>query len=271
MPTEIISTIQPLRTAPAAGVRSPRVAVFCPADFAPQRPFLIVLFFHGYETLCACGHRRPFEESLRRHALARQLAESNTNAIIVAPRVALSMREHRQGTPFPTWRSVEEFLGEAGRIARHMLGASPRFTRAYATAPLLLAGFSGGHHALSALSAYPRLVARTKAFAFFDALYDDDRYARDPAGLLERTALVCINRRDYDRYNGPKEANYRRRLSAQGVKAERLTGSIRRGMAIIERIDAADHCMMVADGDCLLRVLTRIEGFRLLKHRAAAG
>lgn len=273
MPNEIVSTIQPLRASPAAGVRKPRVAIFCPARFAPDRPFLIVLFFHGYESLCVSGHRRPFEEALRRHALARQLADSMLNAIVVAPRVALSAREHRRGAPFVTWRGIEGCLREAGVVARSLVGAPSRFTTAFARAPLLLTGFSGGHHALSALAAHPRLMARTKAIAFFDALYDDDLYARDPAGLLERTALICINRRGYDRFNGPKEANYRKRLADAGVTPRRLKGvrSIERGMAIIERIGVPDHCMMVADGDCLLRVMAGIEGFRLLKPHTAAG
>ena len=60
--------------------------------FAADRPFLVVLFFHGFESLCARGYRRPFEEALRRHELSRQLAASNCNAVIVVPRMALSAR-----------------------------------------------------------------------------------------------------------------------------------------------------------------------------------
>lgn len=276
MPNEIISTIKPLKTSPCAGVKRPRVAVFCPARFAADQPFLVVLFFHGYESLCCGGHRRPFEESLRRHELARQLAASNLNVILVAPRIALSAREHRRGAPFPTRRSVEALLREGGAIARRLSGARPGFVTAFMRAPLLLAGFSGGHHALSALTAYPDLMARVKAVAFFDALYDDDRYARDPAGLLRHSALVCVNRRRYDRDNGPKEASYRKRLADAGVKPSRLAAvrSVGRGTAIIERVGESDHCRMLAAGDGLVRVLAKIDGstgFRLLKPRAAAG
>jgi hypothetical protein len=246
------------------------VAVFCPARFAADRPFLIVLFFHGYESLCACGDRRPFEASLRRHALARQLAASQRNAIIIAPRLALSAREHRRGAPFPTRRRVDALLRESGTAARRLLGAPSTFTAAFARAPLLLVGFSGGHHALSALAAYPDLLDRTKAVAFFDALYDDDRYARDPAAVLDRTALVCVNRQRYDRDNGPKEATYRQRLRQAGVQAKRLgtVRSITRGTAIIERVAEPDHCRMLAAADGLARVLAKVDGpggFRLLK------
>lgn len=276
MPNEIISTIKPLKTSPCAGVKRSRVAIFCPASFAADRPFLVVLFFHGYESLCADGHRRPFEESLRRHALARQLAASNRNAIVVAPRIALSAREHRRGAPFRTRRIVEALLGEAGTIARRLLGAPPGFVTAFRRAPLLLAGFSGGHHALSALTGHPDLMRRVKALAFFDALYDDDRYARDPIGLLRHTALICVNRKHYDRDNGPKEATYRKRLVDAGVTPCRLAAvrPIGRGTAILERIGEPDHCMMLAASNGLARVLAQIDGpdgFRLLKHRAAAG
>ncbi|MGE0422136.1 MAG: hypothetical protein AB7O88_07725 [Reyranellaceae bacterium] len=274
MPHEIISTIQPLRVSPSAGVKHPRVAVFCPARFAVDRPFLVVLFFHGFESLCADGHRRPFEESLRRHALARQLDAADRNAIIVAPRVALSPREHGRGPPFTTRRSIDTLLREAAAITRRLLAAPAYFQRSFMRAPLLLAGFSGGHHALSALAGHADLMARTMAVAFFDALYDDDRYARDPASVLAHAALVCVNRRRYDRDNGPKETAYRRRLSAAGIRPGRLAaaGSLGRGTAIIERIADVDHCTMLAASDGLARVLEKTpEGFRLLKPRAAAG
>jgi hypothetical protein len=254
-------------------VRRPRAAVFCPARFAADRPFLVVLFFHGFESLCCDGHRRPFEEALQRHALARQLAASDCNAIIVAPRIALAGREHRRGAPFPTRRSVDALMREAAAITRRLLGVPSTFDKAFMRAPLVLAGFSGGHHALSALAAYPDLMARTKAITFFDALYDDDLYARDPTGLLERTALICVNRRRYDQDNGPKEATYRKRLRQAGVRVRRLDPghSIGRGTAIIDRVDEPDHCKMLAASAGLVRVLGRIKGFRLLKPRAAAG
>jgi transposase len=274
VPHEIISTIQPLKTSLCAGVTSPRVAILCPAAFTADRPFLVVLFFHGFESLCANGHRRPFEESLRRHALARQLVTSTCNAIIVAPRIALSPREHRRGPPFPNRRSIEALLRESATIARRLLGAPATFTAAFRRAPLLLAGFSGGHHALSALTTQSDLMARTKAVAFFDALYDDDHYARDPASVLDHTALICINRRRYDEDNGPKEVNYRERLAAAGIRATRLAAvdSIGRGVAVIERITEPDHCTMLAASNGLARVLAQMpEGFRLLKHRAAVG
>lgn len=188
-------------------MKRPRVAVFCPERFAPERPFLVVLFFHGYESLCAGGNRRPFEESLRRHALARQLAASGLNAILVVPRIALSGREHRRGAPFGTPGRFDRVLREAGALAARLVDAPRGFIHAFARAPLLLTAFSGGHHALSALTMHRQVMARTKAVAFFDALYDDDHYARLPADLLERTALICINRRGYDRDNGPKEAD----------------------------------------------------------------
>lgn len=233
-----------------------------------------MLFFHGFESLCAGGHRRPFEDSLRRHALARQLAESNRNAIIVAPRIALSPREHRRGGPFQAQRSIDALLRESATITRRLLGAPATFTAAFMQAPLLLAGFSGGHHALSALAMRADLMARTKAVAFFDALYDDDHYARDPMSVLKHAALICINRRRYDRDNGPKEANYRKRLAAAGVRPTRLAAaaSIGPGLAIVEQVAAPDHCMMLAASNGLSRILMTMPGsFRLLKPRAAPG
>lgn len=276
MPHEIISTITPLKRSPCAGVKRSRVAIFCPAGFAADRPFLVVLFFHGFESLCADGHRRAFEEALSRHALARQLAQSNRNAIIVAPRIALSAREHRRGAPFKSRRSVDTLLREAATVARRLLGAPATFATAFARSPLLLVGFSGGHHALSALTGNPEVMTRTKAVAFFDALYDDDYYSREPASVLVHTALICINRRRYDQDNGPKEAAYRRRLSEAGVRPQRLAAvrSIGRGTAIIERVAEADHCMMLAASNGLARVMAKVGGpggFRLLKPRAAAG
>jgi hypothetical protein len=251
-------------------VKRSRVAIFCPAGFAADRPFLVVLFFHGFESLCADGHRRPFEESLSRHALARQLALSKRNAIIVAPRIALSPREHQRGAPFENLHGVDSLLRDSARVARRLVDASATFATAFMRAPLVLAAFSGGHHALSALTGHPKVMARTKAVAYFDALYDDDRYARDPASVLEHTALICINRRRYDRDNGPKETNYRKRLLAAGVRPQRLGGirSIGRGTAIIERVAEPDHCMMLAASNGLARIMAMIDssgGFRLLK------
>jgi hypothetical protein len=274
VPQDILSTIQPLGTSACAGVERPRVAVFCPARFAPDRPFLVVLFFHGFESLCCGGHRRSFEESLRRHALARQLAASNRNAILVAPRMPLSAREHRRGPPFRSRHDIDALLRESASITRDLLDAPARFTAAFRRAPLLLAGFSGGHHALSSLTARPEVMARTMAVACFDALYDDDHFSSDPASVLEHATLICINRRDYDRDNGPKEVTFRRRLAAAAIRPRRLAAvdALAPGTAIIERIAEADHCTMLAACDGLARVLAKTpEGFRLLKHRTAAG
>lgn len=250
------------------------MAIFWPEAFTADQPFIVVLFFHGFESLCAAGHRRPFEESLRRHALARQLGAASRNAIIVAPRMPLSAREYRRGPPFPTRRSIDVLQRESAMILRRQLRAPARFTTAFMQAPLLLAGFSGGHYALSCLTARSDVMARTMAVVCFDALYDDDHYAREPASVLDHAALVCINRRGYDRDNGPKEASFRRRLTAAEVRPKRLAAVETLGprLAIIERVPEPDHCTMLSASDGLARILAKTpESFRLLKPRAAPG
>ena len=79
-------------------------------DFDPSRPGVIVVYFHGNQTILA-------RDVVDRQQTVRQLAQSNLNAVMVAPQLAVDAADSSAGN---FWRpgAFAQFLDEAaGKLA----------------------------------------------------------------------------------------------------------------------------------------------------------
>ncbi len=146
-----------------------RSLLYLPAGFDPQRPVLIVLYFHGQGATLE-------RDVMARQAVPRQIAESGQNVALVAPQLAVDAADSSAGN---FWKP--------GHFAAYVDEAAERLMRLYGDraagrqlnlAPVVIVAYSGGY--LSAAYALDRGGAshRVKGTILLDALYgDEDKYA----------------------------------------------------------------------------------------------
>ena len=167
---------------------SDKVAVHMPATFDPKAPFLLCVFLHGLEGDV------PFEDHIRR--AIDQVGTSSANAVLVAPRFG---RGARPGA-FDDSAGFVSFIAEV----QAELAAASVAAPAVASAPIVLAAFSGGWRPLNAvlnglqLPGNP-LADRLAGILLLDSIYGPQSSAEIIAWLKARraqTALLSIYGRD---------------------------------------------------------------------------
>ena len=159
-----------------------RSLLYLPAGFDPQRPVLIVLYFHGQGATLE-------RDVMVRQAVPRQIAESGQNIALVAPQLALDAADSSAGN---FWKP--------GHFAAYVDEAAERLMRLYGDraagrqlnlAPVVVVAYSGGY--LSAAYALDRGGAdhRVKGVILMDALYgDEDKYAAWAAARRRQAFLL---------------------------------------------------------------------------------
>jgi hypothetical protein len=113
-----------------------RALLFIPKGFDARRPGLIVVFLHG--------HRATIDRDVRdRQRVADQIAQSNVNAVLVAPQFAVNASDSSAGKFWESY-GFASFLGEAGaHLAR--LHGDWRTRKTFATLPVVVVAYSGGY------------------------------------------------------------------------------------------------------------------------------
>ena len=131
---------------PALNEAGKDVAYFTvPAAFDPQKPFFLVIFFHGFD--------EPFAEQIERLALASQVASSGANCILVCPRTAIDRATETNPGKLGDEDYFEKFLGALPpHVEKRLAGQgvdTTGFLERAAAAPLVVATFSAGHRLAS--------------------------------------------------------------------------------------------------------------------------
>jgi hypothetical protein len=159
-----------------------RSLLYLPAGFDPQRPLLIVLYFHGQGATLE-------RDVMMRQAVPRQIAETGLNIALVAPQLAVDAADSSAGN---FWKP--------GHFAAYVDEAAERLMRLYGDraagrqlnlAPVVIVAYSGGY--LSAAYALDRGGAghRIKGVILMDALYgDEDKYAAWAAARRRQAFLL---------------------------------------------------------------------------------
>lgn len=159
-----------------------RSLLYLPPGFDPQRPVLIVLYFHGQGATLE-------RDVMVRQAVPRQIAESGQNIALVAPQLAVDAADSSAGN---FWKP--------GHFAAYVDEAAERLMRLYGDraagrqlnlAPVVVVAYSGGY--LSAAYALDRGGAshRIKGAILLDALYgDEDKYAAWMAARRRQAFLL---------------------------------------------------------------------------------
>jgi hypothetical protein len=151
-------------------------AVFVvPAQFKPNLPFEIVLYFHGFRTEMARQYGvKPADQDddePYHYGLDVQMEAAQGNRLLIAPQMAKNKNDGNVGK-FADDGAAEAFLDEARAIIAGKLGADGAFADTFNLAPVVVASFSGGYQAAARFVAPSTGVPhRIKAMLMLDSLY----------------------------------------------------------------------------------------------------
>jgi hypothetical protein len=142
----------------------PRVLLHIPKGFDPNKPAVMVVFFHGHGATLT-------RDVLNRQEVPLQISESHANAVLVAPQLAYDARSSNPGN---LWEpgAFARMVREAGDRLTRVYG-DPRVGRTFANMPIIIVAYSGGY--LSAATSIERggLKNRIQGVVLLDALYGE--------------------------------------------------------------------------------------------------
>jgi hypothetical protein len=227
-----------------------RVLLAAGPDFDPNRPGVIVVYFHGNQTILA-------RDVVDRQQTVRQLAQSNLNAVLVAPQLAVDAPDSSAGN---FWRpgAFAQFLDEAaGKLAEEYPGTS-RWT--FQRMPVIIVAYSGGYMAAAYSLTQGGAGDRIRGVALLDALYGEgDKFARWVEASHNGAFFVSA----YSASTHEQNVALRAQLQRDGVAVENgLPDGLRPG--VVAFIDSGDvsHDNFVSaawTSDPLSAVLARVE------------
>ena len=138
------------------------VLLAAPQNFDPQKPGVIVVFFHGNNATLE-------RDVLARQQIVRQLADSGLNAVLVAPQLAVDAPDSSAGR-FWSPGGFAAFLNEAEAKLDDFY---PRARGAFRRMPVVIVAYSGGYLP----AAYSLTVGgeggRERGVVLLDALYGE--------------------------------------------------------------------------------------------------
>jgi hypothetical protein len=142
----------------------PRSQLYIPSGFDRRRKGAIVVFLHGNQAMLA-------RDVVARQQVPRQLAESNLNAVLVAPQLAIDALDSSAGG-----------FWESGAFARYLREADAKLAalagegmsaRDFAGMPVILVAYSGGYLPAAWALAVGEANRRIAGVVLLDAIYGE--------------------------------------------------------------------------------------------------
>jgi hypothetical protein len=197
----------------------PRVLLHIPKGFDPNKPSVMVVFFHGHGATLT-------RDVIERQQVPEQISESGANAVLVAPQLAY---DARSSNPGKLWEpgAFARLVREAGEQLARLYG-DQRASRTFANMPIIIVAYSGGY--LSAATSLERggLKNRVRGVVLLDALYGElDGFA----GWISRNRsgfFVSAYTRSTQRHNAELEHMLSERDVTFGreLRSSRMDGSV---------------------------------------------
>jgi hypothetical protein len=138
------------------------VLLHIPPGFDPNRPAVMVVFFHGHGANLARDVRD-------RQQVPAQITAAGVNAVVVAPQFAVDAADSSAGK-FWEPNGFKRFLDEAARKLAGLYG-DPRSAAAFANMPIVLVAYSGGFGPTLSVLARGGVKSRLRGLVLLDALY----------------------------------------------------------------------------------------------------
>ena len=187
---------------------SDRHVLFATGDaFDPIRPGALVVFFHGNQATLS-------RDVLDRQQTARQLAESDLNAVLVAPQLAVDAADSSAGN---FWRpgAFAQFLDEAESKLADLYPGSSR--AAFRRMPVIIVAYSGGYMPAAYSLAVGGATSRVRGVILLDALYGEEEKF---ANWIESARSSAFFVSAYSNSSQEGNAALRARLQREGVPVE---------------------------------------------------
>jgi len=139
-----------------------RVLLHIPPAYDPNKPGVMIVFFHGHGANLARDVRD-------RQEVPAQISASGMNAVLVAPQFAVNAADSSAGK---FWENggFKRFLDEAARQLANLDG-DPRSAAAFANMPIVIVAYSGGYGPTLAVLDHGGANARIRGIVMMDALY----------------------------------------------------------------------------------------------------
>ncbi len=174
--------------------KSSGVLLHVPQGFDPNKPGVIVVFFHGHGATIG-------RDVQSRQQVPAQISRSSANAVLVAPQFASNAAD---SSPGKFWKpgGFARFLDEAAKQLAAMHGDA-RAERMLATMPVVIVGYSGGYLPLAWVLRNGDAKARVRGVVLLDALYGElDTFANwklhNDAGFLISAHLSSTRSRNIE-------------------------------------------------------------------------
>ncbi|MEO5347034.1 MAG: hypothetical protein H7834_11740 [Magnetococcus sp. YQC-9] len=119
--------------------RDNRVLIHLSPTFQPDKPYTILVFFHGHNTEL---NRTLIKEM----GLLRQINASGRNLVLVAPQMALNAADSSPGKLYCRL-GFARMLEDVSHVLGKTMGA--KFAARFNNAPVVLAAYSGGYRAVA--------------------------------------------------------------------------------------------------------------------------
>lgn len=197
-----------------------RVLVHVPPGFDARKPGVIVVFFHG--------HGATLERDVRdRQLLPRQITESGTNAVMVAPQLAYDAADSSAGK-FWERDGLKRFMAEAAEQLAQVYG-DPRSVDIFANMPVVIVAYSGGFETAAWSLHIGGLGKRVTGVVLLDALYGHlDKFA---SWIAKNRHAFFIS--SYTPHNKRRDDDLAEMLRARGVPVQdELNGPLKPGTAV---------------------------------------
>ncbi len=139
-----------------------RVLLHIPPGFDPQRPAVMVVFFHGHGANLTqdVGDRQQVPE---------QITAAGVNAVLVAPQFAVNAADSSAGK-FWEPNGFKRFLDEAAVKLARMYG-DQRTVFTFASMPIVIVAYSGGFAPTLSVLERGGVKSRVRGLVLLDALY----------------------------------------------------------------------------------------------------
>ena len=139
-----------------------RVLLHIPPGFDPNRPAVMVVFFHG--------HGANLSNDVRdRQQVPAQITAAGANAVLVAPQFAVDAADSSAGK-FWEPNGFRRFLDEAAVKLAYMSG-DPRSAAAFSKMPIVIVAYSGGFGPTLSVLERGGVRSRVRGLVLLDALY----------------------------------------------------------------------------------------------------
>lgn len=138
------------------------VLLAAPQAFDPNRPGVIIVFFHGNNATLS-------RDVIARQQIVRQLADSGLNAVLVAPQLAVDAQDSSAGR-FWSPGGFAAFLSEAQAKLGDLY---PNARGAFRRMPVIIVAYSGGYLPAAYSLAVGGDGSRVRGLVLLDALYGE--------------------------------------------------------------------------------------------------